>query len=356
MLNNPNRLSFSEEQLQSLVISFLRFPLCVGVVMIHIVINTKDCPLHPLYDSINYFFAQILARVAVPMFFMFSGFLFFYRTDSFTFGVYKEKIKKRILTLFVPYVFWNLMVAISLLFICKSEPSYSLIDWLKSLWNAATPPPAFAGEGIASYPISNQFWYIRDLMVTILFSPIIYLFTKKTFYFVFLLGILWITGCWFLVTGINLTALFFFSLGAYFSINKRNFISIVKPYTILLGIMYLLFSIPVFITKDLGWTPLRRVGILLGIAFTISLTARYIADNKWRVNKFLSESSFFIFAYHILALTISRTIVSFSFSTDLMCTILYFVELVVVIVGGLFLYYFLRRCFPKFTAVITGGR
>ncbi len=351
----------SSEQLQSKVISFLRFPLCIGVVLIHVGVNTKDCPIHPLYGSIQYFFAQILARIAVPMFFMFSGFLFFYKLEKLTLPLYKEKLKRRVRTLLIPYLFWNSMPILYLLLGrllglgSLYGVDFTLVDWIKPYWNWYAPP--FNGEGIASYPICVPFWYVRDLMMTVLLSPIIYYLTKHLrAVFVLFLGLLWTTNCWFLVTGINITALFFFTLGGYFSICGKDFVKLLRPYTIPLGMLYLILIIPVFITRDLMWCPLRRIGILFGMAFVISLASRCLANGRWRVNRFLSEGSFFIFAYHSVALLVLGDIVSFSFSTDIMCTAFYLIKASFIVFVGLEVYYLLKRWFPRFTAIITGGR
>lgn len=330
--------------------------------MIHIVVNTKDCVVHPLYESVHYLFAQILARVAVPLFFMFSGYLFFNRHDTFTALNYKKKLQKRIFTLLIPYLFWNFMPMFYLLlgrFLGLGSEygiEFTLMDWIKPFWNNYIPE-RFDGEGIASYPMSAQFWYIRELIVTILLSPLIYWLIKKLrFFFIILLSVLWINNCWFHLTGLNITALFFFSMGAYCSIYKKYFAEYLKPHTILLGAIYLVIIIPIFIAKETDWNPLRRIGILFGMAFTISLTARLVDNDKWMFNRFLSESSFFIFAYHMLALLVIGDIISISFGSDIMCTILYIIKSIAIVFIGLLLYYLLKRYAPKFTAIITGGR
>lgn len=167
----------SGEQLQSRVISFLRFPLCVAVVFIHIYI-WKDGITYPIYDSVRYFFAQIIARVAVPLFFMFSGFLFFFKSEELTFSNYKGKLTKRIRTLLIPYLFWNSTPILYYLlgrFLGLGSQygiGFGFIDYIKPFWDNYSPH--LNGEGIASYPICTPFWYIRDLMVTVLLSPIIY--------------------------------------------------------------------------------------------------------------------------------------------------------------------------------------
>lgn len=351
----------SGEELQSKVISFLRFPLCAAVVLIHININTENCSTHPLYDSVHYLFAQILARVAVPLFFMFSGFLFFYKSEKLHFSDYKGKLTKRIRTLLIPYLFWNFTIILYYLLGrmlglgSEYGSGFGFIDWLKPFWN--NYPVETNGEGIASYPICVPFWYIRDLMVTVLLSPIIYYLTKKCrFYFVIALAMLWITNYWPLITGLNITAIFFFSLGAYCSIFKKNFAELLKPHTLLLGVAYLLTIIPVLIAQDANFNLLRRVGILLGMAFIVSLAARYISNGYWGTDRFLSESSFFIFAFHMTALFVIEDIVNISSRTDIMCTALYLAMSIFIVIGGLVLYYLLKRWMPRFTALITGGR
>ncbi|WP_072542388.1 acyltransferase family protein [Bacteroides mediterraneensis] len=46
---------------------------------------------------------RILVQNAVPIFFFLSGFLFFLKKDTF-----KNKLKSRFRTLFIPYIFWTL--------------------------------------------------------------------------------------------------------------------------------------------------------------------------------------------------------------------------------------------------------
>ena len=103
-MNNKEKL---QSTLQSDVISFLRFPLIIGIVLIHIYINTQQVEIHPYYSATRHILSDIIARIAVPIFFLFSGFLFFYQTGNFNKDIYTTKLKKRFKTLLVPYLFWN---------------------------------------------------------------------------------------------------------------------------------------------------------------------------------------------------------------------------------------------------------
>ena len=360
------------DYLQSYVISFLRFPLIVGVVLIHTQITTINGiigdyhkPLifdgyFPLYESIYCLFSEILARVAVPLFFFFSGFLFFFNShNNFTIETYVQKLKKRSRTLLVPYIFWNILFVVVYNGVGKLFPGatesfigngYTVKDWLMTLFD-------YANSG---YPVSGQFWFIRDLIIVVLFTPFIWVLTKYLNYILpVVLCSLWLIGCWFNNLVISLDAIFFFTLGAYFSITEKNFVNLIKSRAMLLGILYLISVVIIFYTKSFDWVIyVRKVNILLGGAFTIALSSICIESGKWKLKPFLTESSFFIYAYHIIALPIIRRVLFYIIpcSTDVRATILYFLWAFITIVIGLLLYYSLKKWMPKTTAFITGGR
>ena len=104
----------TNDELLSKTISYLRFPLTVGVVFIHFGLS-KGLNIHGVKQGLEnpdwYFFiikliSETLARIGVPLFFIISGFLFFYRND-FSKDVYRKKLRTRFITLFVPFVLWN---------------------------------------------------------------------------------------------------------------------------------------------------------------------------------------------------------------------------------------------------------
>lgn len=363
--------TIGSEQLQSKVISFLRFPLIVGVVLIHTQVGTIDgikgnlsAPypfegVFPLYESTLYLCAQILARISVPLFFMFSGFLFFYKTNEFTTQTYAKKLKKRVRTLLIPYLFWNFLFFVlynakSILFTGTADSfiseGFTIKDCFMIFWDANN----------TNCPISYQLWFIRDLMVVILFTPILYSMIKKFDYlFPLLLGVLWMADWWFAVTGFKIDAFFFFTIGAYFSITKKCFVDLVKSRVRLLGILYLALVTTILCTRSYDWVIyVKHLGILVGVAFTIALSAVYIEKGKWKVNAFLTESSFFIYAYHIIIVSSISSLLRIFIpcTTDIRATIFYFLWAIITIVVGLVLYYVLKKWLPRTTAFITGGR
>lgn len=102
-------ISFSQ---QSRILDKLRFPLACMVVVIHCKINQGGWVL-PQWSNFTYsdlsvviqiLFSTILSGIAVPMFYLMSGYFFFYKIDVFDSNVYRAKLKKRISTLLVPYL------------------------------------------------------------------------------------------------------------------------------------------------------------------------------------------------------------------------------------------------------------
>ncbi len=366
------------DELQSKTIDFLRFPLCVGVVLLHsdlfklvvgggkLIGNQED---FPVYHNFSYFLSEV-SSMAVPLFFFISGFLFFrVKAERFDRQTWWAKIKKRTRTLLAPYIFWNLLalllVVAGQVFFAdmisgrkKPIADYGLCDWFSSFWAIGD-----TGEA-AKAPINRPLWFLRDLMVMALLSPLIHLWIKKLrVYGVVLLGILWLPSfSWNDVPGFSRTALFFFSAGAWFGINKKNFVSCLKPY-MKGGIIAYAITLLVM-TYDKGesgeWTVyLHRFGILAGIVSAVTTSAYFLNRETWKVNTFLAGSSFFIYAYHdcMVRSFVQRVVFKLVQPQTELSVICVYLACPAIIIGiGLSLYYALRRWFPMLAGIVSGGR
>lgn len=206
------------------VFSWLRFPMIVFVVVTHANLSDVNIQGSPIcnsfpkwYFDFMYFFSEAVTRLAVPVFFIISGYLFFYKIDFFGKNEYVYKLRRRIQSLLIPYLLWNLIGYIFIIlkvqflpsiFPSLTKESHGLDFLLNSLWSI--------GDG--KCPLLYQFWYIRDLMVVVLLSPLIYVFIKK----LKLLALIMLFILWFLPidlpTGLGATSVLFFSIGAYFNI------------------------------------------------------------------------------------------------------------------------------------------
>lgn len=321
----------------------------------------------PIYTPISYLFSNVFSAIAVSLFFFISGFLFFYKTPSFTRQTYLQKLKKRARTILVPYIFWNLLV-IAFFFLSqnflpglmsgrnKLIDDYSISDWCWAFWNASMTNP----HNNNAAPICYQFWFIRDLMVVMLFSPLIhFLLVKLRQYAVLCLGVIWLFDWWFNIIGFSITVIFFFSAGAYFSIHNRSFIRTIKPLFPASIMLYALIAVAELYFMNQTWYEyLHNIGIVIGIVVAITLTAHFVEKGKWQASPFLSSSSFFIYAYHAMPLAF---ITKFLFEyikphSDGTILILYVLCPTITILTGLLIYKCLKKYLPKTTALITGGR
>jgi len=363
-----NIMELDDDLRQLKVISVIRFPLIIGVVFIHAHFTEVDgisiyqTSLYPSYTFVSMLLSDVLARIAVPFFFFISGFLFFYKTN-FSFNVFKSKLSKRIKTLLVPYLFWNLIVLL-FYFFCqyffslyisnttKMISDFSWIDFLASFWNIHK-------DSNSEYPICFQLWFIRDLIVTIIFTPLIYFFVK----YIFKIGIVLIGLCWFFdykipICGLNIAAMFFFSLGAYFSIHKQSFVKVVESRFIGLSLLYLfLICLAIYLGQTTYYGYVQRLTILVGIFFLLTLLVRLLPEMKKQTESFFAGAAFFIYAFHAIPLSIAiKYLLSICPKYDLVILILYFLCPFIVIVVGLVIYYLIYKKIPQLLFLVSGGR
>lgn len=354
--------------LQSKTISFLRFYLMIGVVFIHIFPDTifESMNLIPSQKPIFYYttrlFSFILPKVSVPLFFFISGFLFFYNI-KFTKYIYLKKLTSRIKTIFIPYMIW-ITFFLSLYIFIQNFLQYSIFtpnNYLKNILLDFSFTDYLHAYGVGEiYPFVGQFWFIRNLIVFIIITPFLFFIIKKLKYFYLLLiGIMWFFNCFPKYNYEVLNPLFFFSLGCYYSIYKKNIIIEFKNLfhiSIFLYTAFIIFSI-FTIYKSFGLY-IINLSILSGIIFFFSIVSIMIEKKYIKINIFLLSSTFFLFATHShLTIFIKKVFLRFiKYDNDIFLTISYFILVIITVFISLILYYFLNKFFPKFSNLITGGR
>lgn len=360
--------------LETKVIEVLRFPLIVGVVLIHaLLMFISSNENYHIFNEVTFILSDCFARVAVPLFMIFSGYLFFFNISSFTKDVYLKKIKNRFHSLFVPYIIWNTIAVIVTLVLHIMLPEmlsgrnklmtdYTLTDWLYTYWNTneinnspGTPCPT-------NYPL----WFIRDLMILVLFSPVIYWLTKKLkWVFVISIGLLHMFEVVPVMPGLCVEVIFYFSLGAMFSIHKIAFANILKdkalPLTIAYATMLLLRELQHHgIDLHFEYFPISisRLMVITGVLATLALLAYIMTKRDITSNETLSKSSFFIYLYHALPLgfVLKLCLKIEALNSDIGHLIIYIASSVIIIIAGLLIYKIMKRYLPKITSVMMGGR
>lgn len=364
----------TNDELLSKTISYLRFPLIVGVVFIH----NKMAEINIQGDIVSYddwpwltytmdFFSSVLPTIAVPLFFFISGFLFFYKVD-FDKNVYIKKLKSRYHTLVIPYLIWN-FVGFLILLIQMHPRFYSLFPLLKdyridifeflSYFWIKDLPMDLPGE--RAFPINFPFWFIRDLIILVITSPLIYWLIKRLkIVVVILLCAVWFFGLGKYVglLGISHQSIFFFPLGAYFSISRLNFVELAQkakwsPY------IYAILAIGDTLTKGYSLNYLfHKGGILVGLVTSIYIVSILVKEERVRTNNFLSNASFLVFALHGLFISkFMKAIVMIIHpqSPYLVLSIYFFVPIITILIC-LLLYKILYNISPSVAKTVTGGR
>jgi hypothetical protein len=212
-------------------------------------------------------------------------------------------------------------------------------------------------------PPNFSLWFVRDLMILALFSPVIYWLVRNfKICFIILAGGIWIAGVeafpdqytW----NHHMPAIFFFSLGAFFSLNKRIFLADFERLQVLSLVGYPVCVVLDFLTREHAFnTVIHCMGILVGILFAFNLTSLLMKLGKIKISAFLLSVNFFLFASH----GVIRTCFPFirkglrlygNYAPEFW----YFFSVAFMILSSLGSFYILRRFFPRFTAVITGIR
>lgn len=320
-------------------------------------------------EGVRNLFSQVIGRISVPLFFLISGFLFFYRVD-WSWSIYRKKLISRIHTLLVPYVFWNSLVLLFFLF-CILSPlgrslgpntfehysQYSFGDWLRGLW-----VDRGMGTDILGGPLAYQFWFIRELMVMVVLSPLLYwLVLKLDWFIVVVSGIIWYwTDYHIEMLGLSVTSFFFFLSGAYFSIKQYSLMEKFGRLFLLSFVLYPFLALGDLFTKEYSWNIwIHRGGIVMGILFIFNLSVWLIRRRKIRINTFLMGASFFVYAVHVPILLpfIRKMLYLFIHPENGWgLTLIYFLTVFFVVGIALLLYKFLKWGLPCFTNIITGGR
>jgi surface polysaccharide O-acyltransferase-like enzyme len=351
----------------SIRLRLLNFPLIIGVVYIHAYSTTIDLagvslgPLHPNYptDFVRILVSQGVARIAVPLFFLMSGY-FFFLGFSWSWRGYGQKLAARVKTLLLPYMFWTIVV-VAVHFLGLSIPATKA--YFDGDLVLLTPLSAFdLGNTIFGFtraPEAYHFWFIRDLMLLMLCSPLITLLVRYAAWpFLGVVFWLWISAGWPIYTP-DAVGVFFFSLGAYLAMKGKNLFMFDRY-----GAWFVFIYIPILVA-DVIWNDspynnyLHRCGIVIGLVAVLFISKFVIADDRLKnILLRLGGSSFFVYAAHEPLLGIARTLAFQFLPLDLTYTMLLiylFVPLTVVAVL-LAIHAVLRALIPRALSVVTGGR
>jgi len=243
----------------------------------------------------SYYF--VLSRVAVPLFFMVSGYLLLRKEES-----YGDFFRKRALKVFIPFLAWSVIYL---------------------LWKREGFDLPFSFKLVASYlikivrgPRENHLWFFYALIGLYLFTPILRVFVSKAS----LRDLLYFCGLWFMVvpvfsfvqefTPIQIGFELYFIAGysGYFMLGyllgKFEFTRL-QLYGLIF--LFLLFSVGTTLLdarlESEYFVSYLSVNVVLMTAFTfILLREVHIGDRLNNILVPLSRASFGIYLAHVIVL------------------------------------------------------
>lgn len=306
------------------------------------------------------FITNGIARIAVPFFALSSGIFYYYNYCGVS--SYIKQCKKRFWSLLVPYVVGSAIIML-------------LDNLLLSVIHGVDYNVGFLVfiRGVTFEPYPYQLWFVKDLIVLSLCSPIIIFFTKytKNIYLCVLL-ICWIVnynilpklfGLYF----VNIETLFFFSLGCFFVKNNKLFSSLFENNKKTTGYVFLVVSIIIFairVTYDPEYQNSNFVGFSGEVLFSafcqksailIGVYALIIMSSELNFKNLLYMSGFTFFVYIYHAAPLFRFVIkSGSFVVQDKYLFYYGFPVATVVVFAIAI--FLNLYLPKIFLFLTGNR
>lgn len=366
-------------------ITMLRFPLAILVVFIHVYHPDIDVyKLHAIgfsgmavYEYVRRFFSIVLGSSAVPVFFIISGYLLFLKVDNYSKDVYIGKLRKRWHTLVIPYFLWIALYACEAIlsqevgsFIIHGKPWTNFTEffrqngWLHMLWDSRVWDERITWLGVETHesgPFLLPFWYMRDLMVMVLLSPIVYWLVKKLrMVYICFWGIIYVLDIklsW--MSGTFVGASLFFSVGSYFGINKIDFTKALWKLRYVIFLLTLILAcLQTYGIDDRGFL---LPWLVIFQSFTLIILASELCryPNLYDLNKRMAGLSFFTYSIHLFILGYVTIIVNKLMPVgDIWYVNManYFIAVTIIIVVCLIVYLIMLKCVPNILGILVGDR
>ena len=360
-------------QRTSAAIRRLRFPLIFFVILLHGYSVVSLLGHHETYFDCVYPLALWLGETGVPAFLFISGYLFFLSKKS-----YGEKLRSRFHSLLIPYLLWNaLLLAAYLAAFAAGHPQlvngrsmaeYGMIDYLRLFWDRGT----FDNGNFV--PLLCPYWYIRNLIILSLLSPLIHLLTKylrELFLFA--------VAVWWILTPHNAfvaQSILFFSLGAYFPIHGRDPMQLFESRRFVFLILCVVFActdivlhnhaLPIPHNFTIGNVSLNltihRLALLANIPM-LFLVADSMKKKEQKTDlssceRYLGESSFIVFSIHYPIIVVLRKgcMAFMGQAGDGIQVVLYLSCVAIATLLSLLFFAVLNRCFPRVKTILSGSR
>ena len=333
------------------------------VLYIHSGFHADEIEGMVMNDRVQEFVSGMMGRCAVPLFYVISGYLFFLKVPEGMISIY-GKIKKRIRTLVVPYI-------IGCLFFVGFGVLMAVLPGVSKYINRSVMPlfskpleeilrSIFYDAGNGS-PCAFQLWFLRDLILIVVTSPLWYLCLKHLKWgFV---AVVFVLTYWD-VPHVPFFSLFWFVLGGQLTKVRieSEWIYGIRSAELLALCLFLVLSILQLVFPDIvDWSLLRIPIILLGIIGIWGLYDAFVekkfclSHHKWL--GIACQFTFFIYLFHEPTLNIVRKLIVVVLSkNELGYLTSYLLSPWIFTVCAVFAGLLFRKYLPRVYDVCTGGR
>lgn len=376
--------SQSGVRLQSQVLDWLRFPLVVAVVFAHsfgpdLPAGGPSCFV--VSDWIRILFSRVLTLVAVPGFFAISGLFFFWNIREWGKEAYKHKLKTRAHTLLIPYIIWNtIAILVPVITDCfhvvwGDKPVGELvtciknINWLHAYWDVnwwnLNSFNAIGFSRATSGPQLIPLWFVRDLMVLVVLTPVIYSLIKRLRWgWLAIVGTVYLSNLAPNLRGLTVSDLFWFSFGAWFGINKVNMvITLHRPAIRYTAYILMVILLPLRVYYEGADSPIVSI-IAPAFTLTATITTFCIATGlimRGAVKDYplLGKSTFFVYCLHtVLVLEFCAWVMGnvLPGNSQIVVIVRYFATPFLCAAACFAIWLLMRRYMPRLLGVLAGSR
>ena len=338
-------------------IKILSFVAIILVLYIHS--GFHDYPHEILGMEFNHFLqsaiSEKIGRCAVPLFYMISGYLFFQNVNSLddVFG----KMRKRVKSLLIPYLIAALFFPMFLLLIehipfaaKMSNGNGILTEFQKPIGDVLRD--IFIGKDGGSSPWAFHLWYLRDLIIIVACSPILYFLRKY-------LKIESVCLIFFVLSYVDIPVVQFSSF-FWFIAGEAFLTRLDKVRSWIWLVIYLIISsLEMVFSCDFSYMkiPITFVGVVaMWSMYDYFVDKSFVLKNHYNLSTVCSFT-FFIYLFHEPTLNVVRKLLvivlgrsSFGFAVNYMLSPWIFAILFILL--GLFC----RKYIPRLYSICVGGR
>lgn len=293
-----------------------------------------------------------LTQMAVPLFFLISGFFFFKRNyyeglnlKNLDKCVWCKMVRVKFRTLFVPFTFWNIFGLLTLI-VTRQSYKIDIFSFLKSDWY-------------------GPLWYVRDLMVLMLVVPLYqWIYSMNTFtsckyissvlsiFPLVVLGVLYYLWIPVNTNFLSSEGVLFFYLGGL--LRKCEFLLYkhlsARP-LIVLSTIWLLWSFVIIKVNSF-----HGIYILVGIVLLWNLID-FFPSRIFNMFLRYGDYSFLIYVTHFYIIKVFKVALGKMFYGDAFLSMLSYLCLPILCVAMIvFLGKIMQRFIPKFYMFTMGGR